>query len=113
MQRTVLAPCLTIAFTNSVVSAVVGAIQPDNNEKLQSYLAAAQQAAARKDFYAAAAAYKQAVEASPQTAELWANLGLMYHETRNFQEAVKSFAEAARLMPSLCVIQLFFGYQLS
>src|ERR1039458_889540 len=93
----------------AVSTVAVRAIQPDNNEKLQSYLAAAQQAAARKDFPAAADSYRKAVEASPQTAELWTDLGLMYHETSNFQEAIKSFTEAARLKPSLYVPQLFFG----
>ena len=93
----------------AVSTVAVRAIQPDNNEKLQSYLAAAQQAAARKDFPAAADSYRKAVEASPQTAELWTDLGLMYHETSNFQEAIKSFTEAARLKPSLYVPQLFLG----
>ena len=87
----------------------IGAIQPDNNERLQSYLAAAQQAAARKDFSSAAVSYRQAVQISPQTAELWTNLGLMYHETSNFPEAIKSFTEAARLKPTLYVPQLFMG----
>lgn len=109
MRRIVLALCLTIALANSGASAVVGAMQPDNSEKLQSYLAAAQQAVARKDFSAAAVSYKQAVQISPQTAELWTNLGLMYHETGNFPEAIKSFTEAARLKPSLYVPQLFLG----
>ena len=94
----------------AVVSTLaVRAIQPDNNEKLQSYLATAQQAVARKDFSAAAESYRKAVEASPQTAELWADLGLMYHETGNFAEAIKSFGEATRLNPSLYVPQLFLG----
>jgi tetratricopeptide (TPR) repeat protein len=109
MQRSLLALCLTVAFTNSGVSVAAGAIQPDNNERLQSYLAAAQQAAARKDFSSAAVSYRQAVQISPQTAELWTNLGLMYHETSNFPEAIKSFTEAARLKPTLYVPQLFMG----
>jgi len=46
----------------AVVSTLaVRAIQPDNNEKLQSYLATAQQAVARKDFSAAAESYRKAV----------------------------------------------------
>ena len=109
MRSTFLALCLTIAFTNSGVSAVVSAIQPDNSEKLQSYLEAAQQAAARKDFSAAAESYRKAVEVSPQNAELWTNLGLMYHQARDFLEAIKSFTEAARLKPTLYVPQLFLG----
>ena len=41
--------------------------------------------------------------------ELWANLGLMYHQTGNYQEAIKSFTEAVHLKPSLYVPQLFLG----
>jgi tetratricopeptide (TPR) repeat protein len=92
-----------------VSTAAATAIQPENNEMLQSYLAAAQQAAARKDFSAAADSYRKAIKVKPRVAELWANLGLMYHEAGSFDEAITSFAEAARLNPSLYVPQLFLG----
>ena len=95
----------------AVSTAAIGAIQTDNNEKLQSYLAASQHAASRKDFSAAADSYRQAVEASPQTAELWADLGLMQHQAGKTSEATKSFAEAARLNPQLFVPQLFLGIE--
>ncbi len=98
-----------IVLMAAVSTAAIRAIQPDNSQQLQSFLAAAQQAAARKDFSSAAVSYKQAVAISPQTAELWTNLGLMYHETGEFAEAIKSFSEAARLKPSLYVPQLFLG----
>jgi predicted Zn-dependent protease len=98
-----------IVLMAAISTVGVRAIQPDNDEKLQSYLAAAQQAAARKDFSSAADSYKQAVELSPRTAELWTNLGLMYHQTSNFPEAIKSFTEAARLKPTLYVPELFLG----
>lgn len=88
------------------MNAVVGTIQPDNNEKLQTYPAAAQQSAAREDFSAAVTAYKRAVEADPQTAGFWTDLGLMYHETGNFHEALGSLTGAARLKPSLYVPKL-------
>jgi len=87
----------------------VGTTQADKNQKLQSYLAAAQQAAAGKDFIAAAASYRNAIQLSPQPAEIWADLGLMCHEARDFPGAIKSFTEAARLDPSLYVPQLFLG----
>jgi tetratricopeptide (TPR) repeat protein len=98
-----------VALMAAVSTAAMGAIQTDNSERLQSYVAAAQQAAARKDFSAAADSFRKAVELSPQTAELWADLGLMYHETGDYDEAVKSFSEAARLKSSLYVPQLFLG----
>src|ERR1700730_5257044 len=85
-----------VLFTATASLAAVGATQADKNQKLQSYLAAAQQAAARKDFFAAADSYRHAVQLRPQTAELWADLGLMCHEARDFPEAIKSFTEAAR-----------------
>ena len=95
----------------AVSTAAIGAIQPDNSEKLQSYLAAAQQAAARKDFSGAADWYRQAVQVRPQTAELWADLGLMQHQAGKTSEATRSFAEAARLNPQLFVPQLFLGIE--
>jgi len=98
-----------VALMAAVSTAAMGANQDDNSERLQSYVAAAQQAAARKDFSAAADSYRKAIQLSPQTAELWADLGLMYHETGNYDEAVKSFSEAARLNSSLYVPQLFLG----
>jgi tetratricopeptide (TPR) repeat protein len=98
-----------IVLTAMAATVAVKAIQPEDNQTLQSYLAAAQQAAARRDFSAAADAYRKAIKVKPQVAELWADLGLMYHEAGNFGAAITSFTEAARLNPSLYVPQLFLG----
>jgi tetratricopeptide (TPR) repeat protein len=100
-----------IVLTAAVSSVAVKAAQPDSSESIQSYLAAAQQSAARKDFSAAADSYRKAVELSPESAELWTNLGLMYHETSQSSKAIKSFSEASRLKPSLYVPQLFLGIE--
>jgi len=91
-------------------AAAWGALTGDD-EKLQSFLAAAQQAAARKDFSAAGDAYRRAAKLSPQTAELWANMGLMYHEAGRSGDAIQSFKEAKRLNASLYVPQLFLGIE--
>ena len=101
--------CIALLATFSTVA--VWAIQADNNEKLQSLLAAAQQAAARKDFSAAADCYRRAIGVSPNTPELWADLGLMYHQTGKSAEAIESFSEAVRLNSSLFVPQLFLGIE--
>ncbi len=98
-----------IALIAAVSTAAMGAVQSNNSQQLQSYVAAAQQAAARRDFSAAADSYRNAVRVSPNNAELWADLGLMYHETGNLGEAIKSFTEAVRLNASLYVPQLFLG----
>ncbi len=113
MRGTVITLCLKgtalVVLMATVSTAAMGAIQSDNNERLQSYLATAQQAAARKDFSAAADSYRSAIQLSPQIAELRADLGLMCHEAGDFDGAIKSFIEAARLNPSLYVPQLFLG----
>ena len=109
MRRTVLALCLAIAFTNSIVNAVARAEEPA--QTLQSLLAEARDAQSRRDFAAAAESYRKAVLLEPSVAELWANLGLMYHESGKTAEAIRSFKEAVRLNPSLFVPQLFLGIE--
>ena len=102
----------SIVLLATVSSVVVWAIQVDDIEKLQSFLAAAKEAAARKDFSAAADCYQRAIEASPNAPEVGPTLGSMQNdETGNFAEAIKSFSEAARLNPSLFVPQLFLGIE--
>jgi tetratricopeptide (TPR) repeat protein len=100
-----------MAFIAAISSMAVWAMQADNSQNLESLLTAAQQAQARSDFAVAADYYRQAVKVSPNTPELWANLGLMYHQTGKFPEAIKSFSEAARLNGSMFVPQLFLGIE--
>jgi tetratricopeptide (TPR) repeat protein len=110
MHRLALALCLAAAFTNSNVNAVARAEEPTQN--LQSLLAEAREAQSKGDFTAAAESYRKAVELEPSVPELWANLGLMYHESGKPAEAMHSFKEAIRLNPSLFVPQLFMGIEL-
>jgi tetratricopeptide (TPR) repeat protein len=83
--------------------------QQDRSSELASLLAAAQEAQAGNNYTAAAADYRQAVKLSPDIAEIWANLGLMEHETGDYGGAIRSFGEANRLKPSLYVPNLFLG----
>ena len=53
----------------------------------------------------------RAIELEPSVAELWANLGLVYHELGKSSEAIESLTKAARLNPSLFVPQLFLGIE--
>ncbi|MGO9338186.1 MAG: tetratricopeptide repeat protein [Terracidiphilus sp.] len=109
MQSTVLALCLTIAFANPNVNAIVFAEAPA--QTMQSLLAEARDAQSRRDFNAAAESYRKAVELDPSVPELWTNLGLMYHEAGKPVEAIRSFKEAIRLNASLFVPQLFLGIE--
>ena len=83
--------------------------QQEQPPELASLLAAAQQAQAASNFAAAAESYKQAVKFRPDMPELWANLGLMQHQTGDYTAAIGSFEKANRLKASLYVPNLFLG----
>jgi tetratricopeptide (TPR) repeat protein len=83
--------------------------QQQQSPELDSLLAAAQQAQAANNYAAAAESYKQAVKFQPDVPELWANLGLMQHQTGDYTAAIGSFEKANRLKASLYVPNLFLG----
>jgi tetratricopeptide (TPR) repeat protein len=105
MPRTVLALCLATAIINAI------AIAEEPAQTIQSLLAEARDAQSRRDFNAAADSYRKAIALDPSVPELWANLGLMYHESEKPAEAIRSFNEAIKLDPSLFVPQLFMGIE--
>jgi tetratricopeptide (TPR) repeat protein len=83
--------------------------QQDGAAKYTAVVSAAQDAMSRRDFKAAAEDYQQAVKMHPESAEMWANLGLMEHEAGEYGGAIKSFHQAIRLKPGLYVPNLFSG----
>ena len=83
--------------------------QQDGAAKYAAVVSAAQDGMSRRDFKAAAEDYRQAVRMHPESAEMWANLGLMEHEAGEYGEAIKSFHQAIRLKPGLYVPHLFTG----
>ena len=100
-----------VAFMAAFSSVAIWAAQADKTQSLESILTAASEAQAKGDFSMAAEYYRQAVKVSPNTAELWANLGLMDDLAANSSEAIKSFSEAAHLNGSMYVPQLFLGIE--
>ena len=98
-----------IPLTITIVSGVAAA--QDRDQMVQSLLTDARMAQSRGDFSQAAEAYRKAVALDPAIPELWANLGLMDHESGNHLETVKSFEHAALLNPLLFVPQLFLGLE--
>lgn len=101
--------CTILLIAGSALHATESA--GDHEQTLQSLLARAGSAQARGDFAGAAEAYRKAVEIEPSIPELWANLGLMYHQTGKHAEAIRSFKRAMQLKPSLFVPQLFLGIE--
>jgi tetratricopeptide (TPR) repeat protein len=83
----------------------------DRKQALQTMVSAASSAQARGDFSAAAEAFRKATAIDPSIPELWANLGLMYHESGNRPEAIQSFKKSIQINPSLFVPQLFLGIE--
>jgi tetratricopeptide (TPR) repeat protein len=83
--------------------------QQEQSPEFASLLSQAQQAQARNDYAAAADAYKKAVKIRTDIPELWANLGIMQHETGHYEEAIRSFRRANQLKASLYVPNLFLG----
>ncbi|MFZ1014404.1 MAG: tetratricopeptide repeat protein, partial [Terracidiphilus sp.] len=79
MQRTAPTLCLAISFLFSYGMGIATA--EDNTQTLESLLAEARAAQSRGDFSQAADGYRKAVALEPSIPELWANLGLMEHES--------------------------------
>jgi len=107
--KVLLALCTAVALTISGASGT--AVAQDHDQAFQSLVTEARVAQSRGDFSQAAGAYQKAVALEPLIPELWANLGLMYHESGNHSEAVKALQHAARLNPSLFVPQLLLGLE--
>ncbi len=83
--------------------------QQNQPPELETLLAAAQQAQAANNYAAAANDYRKALKIRSSIPELWANLGLMEHESGDYAAAIASFEQANRLKSSLYVPQLFLG----
>ena len=78
-------------------------------DQFESLLASAQQAQARGDFEAAAEFYRKAVAIHPEIAELKANLGLMYYQTRKGSTSHRRFQPGDPSEAGLFVPNLFLG----
>ena len=75
--------------------------QVDISNDFKNKVVDARQLEQKGDYAAAADAYKRALQAHPEIAELWANLGLMQHELHDYTGAVVTF-ERARNLSQIC-----------
>ena len=83
--------------------------QVDVSNDFKSKVVDARQLEQKGDYAAAADAYKRALQAHPEIAELWANLGVTQHELHDYNGAVVTFERARNLKPELLVPNLFLG----
>lgn len=95
----------------SLLLALNGVAFSQQRSEFESFVASAKDAQARSDFHAAAEFYRKAVGLHPEIPELRANLGLMYYETANDEQAMEAFGQAIRLNPRLFVPNLFLGLE--
>ncbi len=104
--------CFKLLLLVLLVKPIPGLGQQQPASRLESLVAAAQQAQAANDFAAAVNDYKQAVRIQPDMPELWANLGLMEQQAGDTSGAMQSLLQANRLNQSLYVPNLFLGIDL-
>ena len=100
---------LTVLFASSLLFLPSGVLLSQQPDAYESLVAWAQEAQARNDFPAAVEFYRKAVALRPDIAELRANLGLMYYQTGDLEQAASSLRQALRLNPKLFVPNLFLG----
>ena len=77
----------------------------------ESHLADAVNAQSAGNLSAAISAYKSALAVRRDVPEVWANLGLMQHQAKDFAGALESFEAANQLQPKLFVPLLFLGIE--
>jgi len=81
--------------------------QPD--PAVKHYVEAARQAQTAHDLARAVEEYKKALALAPESAELYQNLGLVYHLQNNYRAAIVVFEKALKIQPDLWVSNLFLG----
>ena len=102
--------CTTILLV-LLVAPLPGRGQQQPASDLESVFADAQRAQAAGDFATAVNDYQRAIKMRPGIPQLWANLGLVQHQSGDAPAAIQSFQHALRLDPSLYVPNLFLGIE--
>jgi tetratricopeptide (TPR) repeat protein len=100
---------LTVVLACSMLFLPPRVLLSQRPDPYESVVAWAQEAQARNDFPAAVGFYRKAVTLRPEIAELRANLGLMYYQTGELNQAASSLRQSLRLNPQLFVPNLFLG----
>ena len=84
----------------------------DSQEAQESLAARAEEAQHHGDYRAAAQIYQEMLKAKPDSPEVRANLGMMYHLLGEYAAAIPEFRTALQEEPGLFVPNLFLGLDL-
>ncbi len=106
--RIILFLILCLCCVQFSAALVIGA-QSTEQSDFESHLAEAVKAQSAGDFNTAIAAYQSALAIQRDVPEVWANLGLMQHQVRDYAGALASFTTAHQLQPKLFTPILFLG----
>jgi tetratricopeptide (TPR) repeat protein len=87
--------------------------QSDKSAEIEKYSQEGRQALAKGDYPAAEIAYEKLRDLSPNTAEIHANLGVIYFTERKFQPAASELRRSLKLNPNLQKAQALLAMSLS
>ena len=99
-----------LGFCLSTPSAIAQAPAPT---ELERYAAEGQKALAERRWAEAARAYEKLRELSPETAEVHAQLGMIYFQQRDFARAIPPLRRALKLKPDLPNVDVLLAMCLS
>lgn len=103
---------LVVVLVLSLTAGVVLAQAPPTGS-LEQYAAEGRQALAERRWADAARAYEKLRDLAPETAEVQAQLGMVYFQLRRFADAVPALREALRLKPDLPNVDVLLAVCLS
>jgi tetratricopeptide (TPR) repeat protein len=89
------------------------AMQSSQEETLQQYSEAGQQALAAGHYEEAESDFKKLLQIAPDIAEMHATLGLVYFQEKKFDQAVPELKQALKLKPSLSKASTLLAMSLS
>jgi tetratricopeptide (TPR) repeat protein len=89
------------------------AMQSSQEEILQQYSAAGQQALAAGHYEEAESDFKKLLQIAPDIAEMHATLGLVYFQEKKFDQAVPELQQALKLKPALSKASTLLAMSLS
>jgi len=111
IRRLFLASALFISAQSAVIFGLEG--QERGHDEIDSWTTehfrTASEAHKRNDLEAAEKEYRLVLSRNPRFAEVYQNLGILYHQQRRYQDAVRTLQKAVALKPDLLDAHLFLG----